>query len=257
MSVLKKLYAIVSVITCLFFAGCLEVEEQTTFKTANTGDYTLAIDMGKMIAQLKMFGAGEQLGSLQMKDTTIYFKDFIDKDTILSLQDKDLIRNGVMKMNLNPDDGEMKLTMSAPFTNPIQLNLIRSALFKMLEAGAKPGFKSIESMTQNAGSLSMLDLNILGFTLIVNKGIITNKLSNPDQLKTFLNNDSTLQQIKQLAPLMGATVSFKNVYTFATPIKNFTATNGTISENRKTIIIKNELNNLFENPASFEFTISY
>lgn len=254
---MKKIYSIVSIICCLLSVSCFEVEEKTTFKTAESGDYAIAIDMGKMIAQMKMFGAADKLNEMGIKDTISYFKNIIEKDTALSMQEKDAIRNGHIKIHFDEGKEEMNIALSAPFNNIDQLKIMRNALFKMVASNAKMPIPGFDNRSEKTGPLDILDMNSLGFLLQTEKGSITNTLTNAELLKSKLESDSMLLQIKQLAPMMGSTVVYKSVYTFPVPVKDFKAVNGKISDDRKTVIIKNEFDELFENPKAFEYQINY
>jgi hypothetical protein len=253
---MKTIYSIVCLAACFLFVGCFEVEETTAFKTADSGDYSISVDMGKMIAQLKMFGGAEKLNDLKEKDSIAYFKDILQHDSLLSKEEKDVLQDGYMKMLFNEEKEEMKVVMAAPFKSLAQLSIMRNTLFKMVTSKTKAGLPSMDNLPGGAGSLSMLDINSLGFSLKTEKGLISNTL-NAEKLKQNLEGDSLMQQIKQMAPLMGSSVTYKTVYSFPKPVKDLKATKGTISDDKKTIIIKNDFTDLFDKPAAFEYSISY
>lgn len=255
---MKAIYAVVCLASCFLFAGCFDVEEKTNFKTADSGDYSISVDMGQMLAQLKMFGAADKLNELKdtRKDSVSHFKDFIEQDSLLTKQEKDAVRKGYVKMLLNEDKDEMRMLLAAPFANMQQLAIMRTTLFKMISGKMKPALAGMDNMAGSGFNLNMLDLTSLGFVLKVEKGTIAQTM-NAAQLKTNLETDSLMQQVKQLAPLIGSSVTYKSMYSFPAPIKNYKAVNGTLSDDRRTIIIKNDFNELFDNPAAFEYTISY
>lgn len=253
---MKTIYSVVCFAACFLFVGCFEVEETTAFKTADSGDYSISVDMGKMIAQLKMFGGGEKLNDLKEKDSIAFFKDMLEHDSLLTSEEKDALHDGYMKMLFNEEKEEMKVVMAAPFKNLQQLSILRNTLFKMVTSKTKGGMPGMDNLPGGAGNLSMLDINSLGFLLKTEKGLISNTL-NAEMLKRNLEGDSMMQQIKQMVPLMGSSVTYKTVYSFPKPVKDLKAANGTISDDKKTIIIKNDFNDLFDNPAAFEYSISY
>lgn len=253
---MKKIYAVVCVAACLLFAGCFEVEEKTSFSTAESGDYAVTIDMGKMIGQLKMMGGTDKLNALNQRDSITYLKDVLDKDSSLSKEEKSAVREGFIKMKFNEEQEEMKIVLAAPFKSIAQLRLLRGALFKLVASKTRPGMEGVTALPGGAGLMDLLDLSNLGFTLKADKGSISNTVD-AELLKHNLESDSTIQQIKQFAPLMGSSVVYKSVYSFPTPIKDFKAAKGTISDDKKTIIVRNDFNDLFDNPAAFEYSISY
>ena len=70
-------------------------------------------------------------------------------------------------------------------------------------------------------------------------------------------NKSSNRQIKMISPLLDIPSTYTQVFTFTKPIKNYAATMAIVSTDKKTIIIKNDLQELFENPKALEYSISY
>ncbi len=253
-----KLYLAAGMLCCFVFTGCFEVEEKTAFTTATTGNYAITVDMSEMIARLKMFGAGEQLRELPLQDTTILFRDALTTDSVLTAQEKQTIIAGTLKLQMNREENVMKLTLANPFKDLKQLNQSRDVLFKMLTNTGKGSLPAMEGLAQtSAGVMNLLDLKALGIVQKADKGLLTQTISNPTRLKTTFENDSSLQQLKQMTALLGAPVVFKNAFTFPAAITSFQAVNGTLSADKKSLLIRNTLEDLLDNPALFTYQVRY
>ena len=238
-------------------AGCFDVEEQTTFKTADSGDFTLSVDMGKLFAQLKMFGGAEQLEGLDAKDSLVYFKDVLEKDTVLTAAEKNALNGGFIRMHFNAGDDEMKAEFSAPFKTVSDLGIIRTALFKVIANTGKTSLPGMQNDASGGPNLSIIDVNSYGFSFTARRGNIANVITDSAGLREKVDNDFMMQQVKMIAPLMGIASPYKRVFNFTAPIKGFKAENSTLSTDKKTLTITNDFFDLFENPKSFEYSVSY
>ena len=258
MRIFCKLYLAAGMFCCFVFTGCFEVEEKTAFTTATTGNFAIAVDMSEMIARLKMFGAGEQLKELPLQDTTILFSDVLTRDTVLTAHEKQTINGGSLKLQMKREENVMKLTLTNPFNNLEQLNQSRDVLFKMLTNTGKGSIPAMEGLAQaSAGVMNLLDLKALGIVQKADKGLLTQSIVNSTALKTTFENDSSLQQLKQMTALLGAPVVFKNAFTFPAAITSFQAVNGTLSADKKSLLIRNTLDELLDNPSLFTYQVRY
>ena len=254
---MKLRIAILSIVVCILFSACFEIEEKTTLTTSDGGNFSLTIDMSKLLAQLKIFGGAGQFNSLQTKDTTMSFRNIIGSDTLFSKQERGLLADGSMQLNMNADNDQMKAVFSAPFKSLSQVADLRNAFFKVISRSGKNAIPNMQEGASIANSLGMIDLNTLGFTYKAGNGSISNILTDSANIKSLLEKDSLLQQVKMLAPLLNIPSTYKRVFTFTKPVKTYSAGNGTLSTDKKTIIIKNDFQELFDNPKAFEYSISY
>lgn len=254
--VMKSRIAILSVVVSLLFSSCFEIEEKTTFTSADSGKFSLSVDMGKLLAKLKVFGGAEQFNSLPFSDTTIAFRDILSNDSIFSPQEKLLLADGNMQMNMNAEKDQLKVVFTAPFTSISQLAGLRNALVKVISRSGKNAIPNMEAASIG-NSINLIDLNSLGFTYSAVNGSISNTLTDSANIQKLVEKDSTLQQVRMISPLLDIPSVYTQVFTFTKPIRNYSASNATVSTDKKTIIIKNDFQDLFENPKALEYSISY
>jgi hypothetical protein len=254
---IKSRIAILSIVLCFLFSACLEIEEKTTFTSADSGNFSLAVDVSKLLAKLKVFGGGEQFKNFPLKDTTISFRNILRNDTIFSPQEKLLLADGNVQMNINADSDQLKLVFSAPFASISQVAGLRNAMFKIIAQSGKNAIPGMNEGASIANSISVINLNDLGFSYKAGNGSISNTLKDSANIQRLVEQDSTLQQIKMISPLLDIPSTYTQVFTFTKPIKNYVANMAIVSTDKKTIIIKNDLQELFENPKALEYSISY
>ena len=254
---MKSRIAILSILLSVLFSACFEVEEKTTFTSSDSGNFSLSIDMSKLLGQLKVFGGSEQFNSLPASDTTIFFRGKITGDTTFSQQERELLADGFMQLNMNADKDQMKVFFSAPFKSLSQVGSLRSALFKVIAQSGKTSILNMPGAESLGSSLAMIDLSSLGFAYKAGNGSIINTLTDSANLQVLLEKDSVLQQVKMIAPMLNIPSTYTRVFTFTKAIKTYSASKGTLSTDNKTIIIKNDFQELFENPKAFEYSIKY
>ncbi|MCW3117835.1 MAG: hypothetical protein JWM28_1917, partial [Chitinophagaceae bacterium] len=86
------------------------------------------------------------------------------------------------------------------------------------------------------------------------KGIISRTA---DKTKlAALDQDEMLNQMKQMSA-MGAALKTNFVINLPKPAKKIEGKNVKVSDDKKTITISNELNDLYDDPALFEFRVEY
>lgn len=254
----KMLYLAAGMLCCSLFMGCFEVEEKTSFTSATTGNYALSVDAGEMIARLKMFGGAEQLKELPVQDTIIKLSDLLLQDTVLNLEEREAVMKGSVQLRINKDSNAMKLTMTNQFESLAQLNASRDVLLKVFATMGNASMPAMEGLgPASAGVLSLLNLKKLGVSQKASPGLLTQKVDNANTLSTRLAGDSAIQQIQQMTALMGTPVVFKQGFSFAKPIQQYTASHGTLSDDKKSILIRNTLDDLLSSPASFNYEIRY
>ncbi|MCY7421277.1 MAG: hypothetical protein LH478_05985 [Chitinophagaceae bacterium] len=254
---MKSRFAILCILVGFLFTSCFEIEEKTTLTSSDGGNFSLTIDMSKLLAQLKVFGGAEQFNSLQTKDTTISFRNIMSSDTLFSAPERELLADGSMQLNMNADKDQMKAVFSAPFKSLSQVADLRKAFFKLISQSGKNAIPNMPESASIANSLGMIDLNSLGFTYKAGNGSISNLLTDSVNIQSLLEKDSLLQQVKMIGPMLNIPSTYKQVFTFTKPVTTYSAANGTLSTDKKSIIIKNDFQELFDNPRAFEYSISY
>ncbi len=112
----RKLLFLIIICCTVLLNACLDAEEKIVINKNNSGVYTLTMDMGKMLALMEQMG-GAQKDSLKImdkKDSTVYFKSYVDTSTALTAKEKEIIRDGSLRMQVDEAAKEMKVVLSFP-----------------------------------------------------------------------------------------------------------------------------------------------
>src|SRR5436190_24374016 len=121
---MKKFLLLISftVLTAFFLTGCLDSQEDVTIKSDGSGVYKNSIDMSGLFDMLQMAAmmdtsANSQLKQLSDKnlDSTFSLASFADTSSTLSTEEKALLKNGTVHLNVNQQNKVLKVDMTYPF----------------------------------------------------------------------------------------------------------------------------------------------
>jgi hypothetical protein len=258
---MKRLKGVFCFIFIFSLVGCFEIEEKIDIKTNGTGELTVNTDMSQMLSMMEsMLGKEEMDKQLPRKsmDTTVMMKDFIDTARNISAENKALFRTGKMHLKLNMDEKIFKATMNFPFTSLNNLQKLYTAMndgslntagmFKDLTSGNSSGMDDTAGGTPDMNQYN----SIYKFT--VKDGTISRKL---DAAKwKSLQESPQFSQMKQTST-MGIQMPYTLVVYLPRPVKKIDNSLATLSTDKKTVIIKYNLTDVFDNPEKFEYTIAY
>ena len=257
------------VLLCLLtfcFSGCFEMNEEIAINNNGGGDYSVDMDMGKMMEMMQAFIPPDQAKDLEKaRDTTIQMKDFIDTASNLAADKKALLRDGSLQMQMNMADKVFKLHMKYPFKNTADLQKLYGTLG---EAGSGMG-SLLKSLNPGGGAGSLAgmgqpDMKMISsyFDLITKKNTISRKL-NKERYAT-LSDDQMMQQIKQMGEMGGGAmgggvgeVKMNTIIKLPVPAKSITGGKAELSSDKKIVMIKNNLMDIFLHPEVFEFSVNY
>jgi len=257
------------IIACFVFLGfslvsCLDTEEKITIKEDNSGTYQLTMAIGNS-PELQM--ALQQSGqSLEKKDTIIYFKDFTDTATTLSVEEKSILENGKLHVAMNED---IKAEFELPFKSIDQLLYIKQHMFEMISK-IKP--QSADSSSDDmlsgmdmmggsggqgmGGAGKLLNPTQDGFVFTMDHHMISNKIKDKASLTEAFTSDS-MQMIKQMLPMIGD-LNYTTTFVLPSPVKHYSGgADSKLSEDKKTISFINSLSGLLDKPESLEYTLEY
>lgn len=258
---MKGLKLIFCTLFIFSLVGCLEIEEKIDVKNNGTGELTVNTDMSQMLSMMEsMLGKEELEKELPRKsvDTTVMMKDFIDTSKSISAENKSLFRTGKMHLKLNMADKVFKANMNFPFTSLTNLQKLYTAMndgslntadmFRGLTSGKPPGNDDTVG-----GSPDMNQFNSI-YSFTVKDGTISRKLD-PVKWKN-LQASPQFSQMKQTSS-MGIEMPYTLVVNLPRPVKKIDNSLATLSPDKKTVTIKYNLTDVFDNPEKFEYTIAY
>lgn len=243
-------------ICCL--SGCFEMNEELAIRENGSGDFSVNMDMGQLMDMMKSFMPPEEAEKLnEAKDTTINMKDLVDTSTSITPENKALLRDGTLRMQMNMGEKLFKINMHYPFKNLDNLQ----KLYTNLGSGSNGMGGLLKGMQPNSQSMGggEPDMKQVSsyYDLITKKNSITRKL-NKEKYAALLN-DSMMQQMKQMGSMGGGLGEVKMNTSIKLPAaaKKLTGAKAELSTDKKSVLLRNNLLDIFEHPENFEFSVEY
>jgi hypothetical protein len=260
MRILKLLFVAT---TCVFFVSCLEINEEVEIKENGSGQISTTMDMGQLIDMMQAMGGEEFEKKKDEKiDSVINLKDIVDTAKNLTPDQKALLRDGKVRINMDMANKEFKINMLYPFNNMEKLQKLTTELgngglgFANIMKGAMGGNKEQPGMDQPSPSSDEPDMDqLLGiFDFNYSNGLIK-KSVNPEKLKKLQDNPK-MSEMKQ-ASEMGIEVLYTVTYKLPRPAKKVDNAKAKLSDDKKTVTLRGNLMEIFTAPEQFAFTIEY
>ena len=249
-------------IACIFFlAGCFEINEDIDLKADGSGVYSVHTDMSQLIQVMQTYlGKDEMDKQMPSKniDTTVMMKGLVDTATNISAEDKALIKDGYVHLKLNMEQKEFKSDIVIPFKNLANLQKLYNSMNNQT-LGFNQLFKGMagKSDTASAGNdQGMPDMNQFNaiYDFESHEGLISRKL-NAEKWKA-LQQSPQFAQMKE-AGNAGISIPYTLTIVVPKPVKKVDNSLAQLFPDRKKVIIKYNLIEVFEHPEKFEYTIVY
>lgn len=260
----KKILFAILITGSLFMTACLDAEEKIVINKNNSGLYSLTMDMSKMLALMEQMGSTEKdpLKELETKDSTVYFKEHVDTSTVLTAREKELIRDGNLRIKVDEAAKEMKVMLNFPFKNMADLPELKKTyitaidklgISKKLEKGEDgPG----DIPDDVAGNKNLLTPGQEAYSFSAAPGKIANTLVNKELFNNKVLQDSSLQMMQQLSVMMGD-MNYKTTFVLPGGVKKYKGNNVEVAPDKKTVTFFTTLTDLINRPEAAEYSVEY
>lgn len=239
----------------LLLTGCLETTQEITLKEDGTGTLSTTSDMGTLLTMAKQMGGGEQLekaGDAAM-DTTFQLGSQADSIPDLSVAEKGLLQKGKMNMKINLKNDEFKTRLEFPFSKPDEITAFNQLTGKLMGNILKSQMGESAMMDGMGGMPSFSSMDDY-FSLEFSDGELKKKLNKEKYASA--STDEYLNGLKQAAG-MGIPVGTTYIINLPRPAEKAEGKNVQLSEDKKKVTVKVELDDFFEDPTKLEFKIKY
>ena len=257
---MKSIKRLIPLLILVFLVGCFEIQEDIDVKSNGSGQMTVNMDMSQLLEMMQNYlGKEEMEKQMPQKsmDTTILMKDLVDTSKTIPADKKALLRNGKLHMMLNMTDKVLKTDLHFPFNNLNDLQKIymslndgtlnTTSLFKGITGGKG------DSADNSNATPDMSQFNSI-YDFQSKDGLISRKL-NAERWKSFQDNPQ-FGQMKDVGN-MGIEMPYTLTVKLPRPVKKVDNALAKLSDDKKTVTIKYNLTEVFQNPEKFEYTISY
>jgi hypothetical protein len=261
---MNKLKLALVTLVAILFVSCYEVNEEIVINENGSGSYTTKMDMSQLLEMLQTMGGEEELakeGLDRAVDTTIMMNSLLDSAQEVTSDQKELLKNGKVHLQMNAKEKLMKMNVDLPFTSYASLQKLMSGLgnsgtgigeaFKaMFDKG---GDKNAADGPAQPKSNQMDQLNSV-FDVVAKNGTLSRK-ANAEKFKALMANPE-MEQMKQLSS-SGMEILYTVTIKLPRAVKKSDNALIKLSEDKKTATMKYNLLEMLETPEKFSYTIEY
>lgn len=256
---MKKLLLLLLVIV-VTATGCFDIAEEFTVKADGSGTYAVKMDMGGMFELMEAMqamsgedssGAGQKspFGDMEKgMDTTINFSSFTDTASNLTADQKGLLRNGVMRMQMNPKERQFVMNMQFPFKKMADLESIMA--LTQQDGGIMGKALGSNEAAAMGGSPDFSSF----FQFTSRNGLLEKKLDSAKHRE--LMNSERFQQMGEAKSMMGE-ASMSTTIRLPRKVKKAVGAGVKVGPDGQTITLKNSFTDIFDNPGAMAFRIEY
>ncbi|TAL44788.1 MAG: hypothetical protein EPN92_08290 [Chitinophagaceae bacterium] len=256
---MKQLLIATGLCVSILFTGCLDLTQELTISEDGSGELSGKMDMSEVMAMITQMGGGSEKDKLAI-DSAVLFSSFLDSAKDLSPDEKALLKDAVLNIKINTEEGKCLLDTKVPFKKISDIDRINLVMQKynsvaMDKAISKATGENPAGTDQANGKdnpFGSMPENY--FELKCSEGKISRTLKKEKYAK--IGEDSTLAKMKEGAE-MGGTINSTFIINLPGPVKKFTGKNVKLSDDKKKITVVNTLDELFDDASKYEFTIEY
>ena len=252
---MKKIFLLLPFIIVFLLAGCLNTTQEITLNEDGSGTLNNTSDMSAMIGIIKQMGGDDaaKMGE-EAVDTTFSLASLADSISNLSNEEKELLRKGQMHTNMNIKDSKLISTMSFPFSKPEEIDALNKLSAKVNQETMKQQIgdnPALGNTMQDAPPASSMDDY---FTISFSNGLLVKTINK--EKYAGVADDEYLKGMKETAA-MGLPMTATYIINLPRPAKKVEGKNVQVSEDKKKITVKIEIDDFFDDPAKMEFRIEY
>ena len=244
----------------IFFVSCYEVNEDIEINADGSGTYVTKMDMSALIDMMQTYAGEEELqkeGLDRVLDTTVLFKSLLDSAKDATAEQKALMKDGKMKMQMNIKEKIFKLDLSFPYKDLNSLQALMSG-----KAGGSTGMSAAlknvfgKKDSEDPAAPKQPDMGDFAaiYDVTIKKDLIEKKV-NQAKYKEFIERPE-MAQMKQITS-SGMEILYTTTIKLPRPAKNTNNELIKLSADKKTVTMKYNLLELLETPEKFAYTIQY
>lgn len=236
----------------LLLAGCFESIQEVTIQEDGSGSYTSTIDMSTLISMAKQMGGGKDLAEKADKpiDSTISMSNMADSMENLSPEERAIVKTGTLHLNMNMDQEKFVTSLNFPFSSVNSIGTLNSLSGKVMTETMKDKMGDGEASEGMPATSSIDDY----YLTVYAKGLITRTL-NKEKYATAADNEF-MKGMKE-AGGMGLTMKTTYVINLPRPATKAEGKNVTLSDDKKKVTVKGDIDEFFDTPGNLEFRIEY
>jgi hypothetical protein len=252
----SKLFVLLVAVATVF-TSCLETVQEVTIRPDGTGEVSTSSNLGPMLEMLKSMGqmppdVKEKMGGKAI-DTTIQLSEITDGVKDLAEADRKLLTGGTFNLKLNLDNDEFRTRNNIPFKSLADISKLEQLSAKMLDKGMTQALDNEgkgESADEDMPTINMTEY----YSTTYGKNLIERKL---DKAKYATAEDNEgVKAVKEMSSL-GINPTSTLVINLPRPAKKAEGKNVTLSDDKKKVTIKGDVESFLADGSALEFRIEY
>ncbi|MEO5946456.1 MAG: hypothetical protein ABIP79_06535 [Chitinophagaceae bacterium] len=254
---MKKILFAFLAATVLMLTSCLETVQEITIKEDGSGTMSSTSDMGGILGMVKQMGGGAEMEKMAGKkmDTTFAMATMIDSIENISDAEKALMKNGTMDVKISLADEQFITKINFPFLKYDDIGELNKLTNKVTGSAikdqmAKVPTEDMKGMGEMPDPTSFDDYFDMKFT----NDKIERTINKEKYAKA--ENDEYLQGIKQ-ASAMGMNVTATLIINLPRPAEKIEGKNAILSDDKKKITVKVNIDDFFDHPEKLEFKVKF
>ena len=256
---MKRFMFLLAGIMC--FVGCYEVNEEITINQDGSGVHNTKMDMGQMLEMIQSMAGEEELtkeGLDKVLDTTIFMKSVLDSAKDITAEQKELLKDGKMNLQMNMKEKIFKAQVNIPFKGYNNLQSLMSGKGSSM-TGLSQLFKGVFDKGEQKPALDapkepgLEDMNTI-FDVVVKDGLVSRKV-NLEKHKALVEKPE-VAQMQQMAS-GGMEILYTTVIKLPRPAKKTENALIKLSDDKKTVTLKYNLLDLFDHPEKFSYSVEF
>lgn len=237
------------------------MNEEITINADGSGVHNTKMDMGQMLEMIQSMAGEEELakeGLDKVLDTTILMKSVMDSAKELSPEQRELLKDGKMNLQMNMKEKVFKAQVNIPFKGYKNLQSLMSGNGSSM-SGLSQLFKGVFDKGEQKPALDgpkdpgLEDMNSI-FDVVVKDGLVSRKV-NIAKHKALMEKPE-IAQMQQMAS-GGMEILYTTVIKLPRPAKKTESSLIKLSEDKKTVTMKYNLLELFDTPEKFSYSIEF
>lgn len=237
-------------------AGCLETTQEITINEDGSGTVVNTSDFSALIGLAKqMGGAGdlEKAGDMA-KDTVISMAQGADSIPNLTSEEKEILRKGSLRVNMNIKDEKFLTSLSLPFSKPSDITMINKLSGKAMSEAMKDQMADGSPMGGGNNELPETSSFDDYYKYEFSEGELTRKLDKDKY--AGVESDEFLKGMKE-ASAMGLSMKATYVINLPRPAQKAEGKGVKLSDDKKKVTITADLDDFFADPSKLEYKIKY
>jgi len=252
---MKKIFLIIAA-ACLLLTGCLETTQEITLKEDGSGTFSTTSDMGSILGMARQLGDADKLEEAggKVMDTTIMLGAQADSIPGLTTLEKELLKQGSMNMKFDFKNEEFKTKLDFPFSNPDEIKKINNLTGKLFLSAMKNQIGESPMAGGMKGEIPALSSFDDYYILEFSDGELKKKLNK--EKYSSVSSDEYLNGLKEAAS-MGIPVGATYIINLPRPAEKAEGKKVKLSDDKRKVTVKVELDDFFDDPEKLEFKIKY